>query len=140
MVCLRIAGSARLPLSFRFASITAAKVLIDPSHANAPNQKAKDSATTSRSASPPTFIQPMAALSVDKLPEGPEWAYEVKLDGYRALLIKNRTEVQLRSLAVTNVTNKLYYLTLFDTHTSAGYTNGQPAMPREWMITVKHNF
>ena len=44
------------------------------------------------------------------------------------------------SLAVTNITNKLYYLTLFDTHTSAGYTNGQPAMPREWMVTVKRNF
>jgi iron complex outermembrane receptor protein len=44
------------------------------------------------------------------------------------------------ALNVTNVTDKLYYLTLFDTHTSAGYVNGQPAMPREWSITVKHNF
>ena len=44
------------------------------------------------------------------------------------------------ALNVTNLTDKLYYLTLFDTHTSAGYVNGQPAMPREWSITVKHNF
>jgi iron complex outermembrane receptor protein len=44
------------------------------------------------------------------------------------------------ALNVTNVTDKLYYLTLFDTHTSAGYVNGQPAMPREWSITVKHTF
>ncbi|HEU4626686.1 MAG TPA: TonB-dependent receptor [Steroidobacteraceae bacterium] len=44
------------------------------------------------------------------------------------------------ALNVTNVTDKLYYLTLFDTHTSAGYVNGQPAMPREWSISVKHNF
>jgi iron complex outermembrane recepter protein len=44
------------------------------------------------------------------------------------------------ALNVTNVTDKLYYLTLFDTHTSAGYVNGQPAMPRQWSVTVKHNF
>jgi iron complex outermembrane receptor protein len=44
------------------------------------------------------------------------------------------------ALNVTNVTDKLYYLTYFDTHDSAGYVNGQPAMPREWSITVKRNF
>lgn len=67
-------------------------------------RKAKDSATTSRSGSPPRFIQPMAALSVDKLPEGPEWAYEVKLDGYRALLMKDGTKVQIRSRNDKNLT------------------------------------
>jgi len=30
-------------------------------------------------------MQPMAARVVDKLPEGDEWSYEVKFDGYRAL-------------------------------------------------------
>jgi bifunctional non-homologous end joining protein LigD len=30
----------------------------------------------------------MQCLAVDALPEGPEWAYEFKLDGYRALGIK----------------------------------------------------
>jgi iron complex outermembrane recepter protein len=44
------------------------------------------------------------------------------------------------ALNVTNVTDKLYYLTLFDLHDSAGYVSGQPAMPREWSISVKHNF
>ena len=34
------------------------------------------------------FIEPMQCLAVDALPEGPEWAYEFKLDGYRALGIK----------------------------------------------------
>ena len=43
-------------------------------------------------------------------------------------------------LAVTNLTDKLYYLTLFDLHSSAGYVNGQPAMPREWSVTVKKTF
>jgi iron complex outermembrane receptor protein len=43
-------------------------------------------------------------------------------------------------LSVSNITNKLYYLTLFDLHGSAGYVNGQPAMPREWSLTVKKTF
>ena len=43
-------------------------------------------------------------------------------------------------LEVSNLGNKLYYLTLFDLHSSAGYVNGQPAMPREWSISVKKTF
>jgi DNA ligase D-like protein (predicted ligase) len=45
----------------------------------------------------PTFVQPMAARVVDRLPEGPEWMYEVKFDGYRALILKNGPRVQIRS-------------------------------------------
>ena len=43
-------------------------------------------------------------------------------------------------LSVSNLTNQLYYLTLFDLHSSAGYVNGQPSMPREWSLTVKKTF
>jgi bifunctional non-homologous end joining protein LigD len=43
------------------------------------------------------FVPPMAAALVDRLPEGDDWMYEVKLDGYRALVIKNGDQVQLRS-------------------------------------------
>jgi bifunctional non-homologous end joining protein LigD len=43
------------------------------------------------------FVPPMAAELVDRLPEGDDWMYELKLDGYRALVIKNGDEVQLRS-------------------------------------------
>ena len=39
----------------------------------------------------------MAALTVKKLPEGDEWLYELKWDGYRALLIKDGEDVQIRS-------------------------------------------
>ena len=35
------------------------------------------------------LLKGMAALSVDELPEGVNWSYELKLDGYRAVLIKN---------------------------------------------------
>jgi bifunctional non-homologous end joining protein LigD len=53
-----------------------------------------------RSADPPrvpAFIPPMAARIVQQLPEGDEWIYEVKFDGYRALLLKNGATVQVRS-------------------------------------------
>jgi bifunctional non-homologous end joining protein LigD len=39
----------------------------------------------------------MAAQLVKQLPEGDEWLYEVKLDGYRALLIKDGERVEIRS-------------------------------------------
>jgi bifunctional non-homologous end joining protein LigD len=39
----------------------------------------------------------MAARIVDRLPEGDDWIYELKFDGYRALLIKNGERVQIRS-------------------------------------------
>jgi bifunctional non-homologous end joining protein LigD len=39
----------------------------------------------------------MAARLVDKLPEGAEWMYEVKFDGYRALLLKKGDRVSIRS-------------------------------------------
>lgn len=45
----------------------------------------------------PTFVTPMAALLVDVLPEGPEWSYELKLDGYRALIIKDGASIRIRS-------------------------------------------
>src|SRR5262249_58932064 len=31
------------------------------------------------------FIEPMYALAIQKLPQGQEWLYEVKFDGYRCL-------------------------------------------------------
>jgi hypothetical protein len=36
-----------------------------------------------------TFVEPMECLAVGKLPEGPEWVWEIKLDGYRAIAVKN---------------------------------------------------
>jgi bifunctional non-homologous end joining protein LigD len=39
----------------------------------------------------------MAAQAVQALPEGDEWLYEPKLDGYRALLFKDATQVRLLS-------------------------------------------
>lgn len=54
-------------------------------------------ARSSRTLDPPKFVQPMAARVVDHLPEGGDWMYEVKFDGYRALLMKDGDRVQIRS-------------------------------------------
>ena len=45
----------------------------------------------------PGFVPPMTATVVPKLPEGENWTYELKLDGYRALIIKDGDRVQIRS-------------------------------------------
>jgi bifunctional non-homologous end joining protein LigD len=45
----------------------------------------------------PAFVIPMAAHLVNKLPEGRDWLYEIKWDGYRALLIKDGKRVEIRS-------------------------------------------
>jgi DNA ligase D-like protein (predicted ligase) len=45
----------------------------------------------------PGFIEPMECLAVAKLPDGPEWVYEIKLDGYRALAINHDGKVSLYS-------------------------------------------
>src|SRR6266851_5862585 len=43
------------------------------------------------------FFEPMLCLAVEKLPEGPAWQYEVKLDGYRAIGVRTRSSVELWS-------------------------------------------
>ena len=43
------------------------------------------------------FIEPMYALGVRKLPEGPNWLYEIKLDGYRCLAGRDADGVKLWS-------------------------------------------
>jgi bifunctional non-homologous end joining protein LigD len=39
----------------------------------------------------------MKALLVTELPKGPDWIYEVKFDGFRALAIKDHARISLLS-------------------------------------------
>src|SRR6516165_1749684 len=59
--------------------------------ASGPTHSMKEGASRSFS-----FIEPMKALPVEKLPEG-DWLYEIKHDGYRALAFKDSKEVRLVS-------------------------------------------
>src|SRR5437667_11333186 len=43
------------------------------------------------------FIEPMLLQRTETLPEGADWLYELKLDGYRALAIKTAGRVLFRS-------------------------------------------
>jgi ATP-dependent DNA ligase len=43
------------------------------------------------------FIEPMECALVSELPEGSQWTYEVKLDGYRAIGVRTSSETVLYS-------------------------------------------
>jgi bifunctional non-homologous end joining protein LigD len=45
----------------------------------------------------PKFVEPMLLLRTNQLPEGKEWAYELKFDGYCALALKVKGRVELQS-------------------------------------------
>jgi DNA ligase D-like protein (predicted ligase) len=50
-----------------------------------------------RNPAPAAFIETMECLPVSTLPEGPEWTYEIKLDGYRLEAVKNAGKTTLYS-------------------------------------------
>jgi ATP-dependent DNA ligase len=43
------------------------------------------------------FVEPMDCLAVSKLPEGANWLWEIKPDGYRAVAVKSGSAVTLYS-------------------------------------------
>jgi bifunctional non-homologous end joining protein LigD len=53
----------------------------------------------------PRFINPMKATAVTEVPEGDEWIYEVKWDGYRALGLKHGQNARLLSLKEKDLTS-----------------------------------
>jgi bifunctional non-homologous end joining protein LigD len=58
-----------------------------------------------------TFIETMECLPVNHLPEGPEWTYEIKLDGYRLEAVKNAgAPVTLYSRRRNVLNEKFHYI------------------------------
>ncbi len=66
---------------------------------------ARSSQDADREFPQPRFIKPMKATAVAQLPEGDEWIYEIKWDGYRVLALKHGDDVRLMSLKEKNLTS-----------------------------------
>jgi bifunctional non-homologous end joining protein LigD len=83
------------------------------------------------------FIEPMQCRSVDRLPEGSDWEYELKFDGYRALALKTGSRVRLMSRnerdsaplfpALMRALEKLPQETIIDGEIVALNAAGQPS-------------
>jgi DNA ligase D-like protein (predicted ligase) len=71
--------------------------------------KAKTKTKTSAAAAP-AFIETMDCLGVKALPEGPEWSYEIKLDGYRVEAIRTGKGTTLYSRRRNILNEKFPYI------------------------------
>jgi len=56
------------------------------------------------------FIEPMECLPVTRLPDGPEWSFEIKLDGYRASAVKSGGRVDIYSRRKKSFNSQYPYL------------------------------
>ena len=56
------------------------------------------------------FLESMECLPVTKIPEGPEWTYEIKLDGYRLEAVKTRGVVTVYSRRRNVLNEKFGYI------------------------------
>jgi ATP-dependent DNA ligase len=84
-----------------------------------------------------SFLDPMLLLASSSLPEGDEWLYELKLDGYRAIAFKSGGKVHLRSRndkdfrakypVVTKALQKLPDETIVDGEVVAMDGSGRPS-------------
>jgi bifunctional non-homologous end joining protein LigD len=61
-------------------------------------------------ASNAAFIEPMECLATAKLPDGPQWVWEIKLDGYQALGVKNAGGGTLFSRRKKSLNRKFPYI------------------------------
>jgi hypothetical protein len=57
------------------------------------------------------FIEAMDCLPVSRLPEGPQWTNEIKLDGYRLEAVRSAGRTTLYSRRQNVLNQKFYYIT-----------------------------
>lgn len=67
-------------------------------------KRSKAPSSSRRVATEVNFVPPMKCRLVETPPVGKEWIYEVKFDGFRALAIKRRNQVQLLSRSAKDLT------------------------------------
>lgn len=88
--------------------------------------------------SPLRFVEPMECLMVSKLPEGADWSYEIKLDGYRAQAVCEAAGAQLFSRngkdlgkrfpsVVASLANAIPHGSIVDGELVALDANGKPS-------------
>jgi bifunctional non-homologous end joining protein LigD len=82
------------------------------------------------------FFEPMLCLAVPKLPEGPDWQLELKLDGYRCIGIKgtgahlasrNGRNFSERFPTITRALNRLSDESVIDGEIVAVNKDGRPS-------------
>ena len=66
------------------------------------------------------FIESMECLPVMNIPGGPEWLYEIKLDGYRLEAVRTAGETTLYSRRKNVLIRKFYYIAKALDHLSTG--------------------
>lgn len=86
---------------------------------------------------PAVFIEPMECLPVKSLPEGAEWTYEIKLDGYRMEAVHSGASLTLYSRRENTLNSKFEYIakalsflpvgTVIDGELVAMGTDGRPS-------------
>jgi bifunctional non-homologous end joining protein LigD len=59
---------------------------------------------------PAGFIETMDCLPVSRLPEGPGWTYEIKLDGYRLEAVRSAGRTTLYSRRQNVLNQKFHYI------------------------------
>jgi DNA ligase D-like protein (predicted ligase) len=71
------------------------------------NRKLTKASSSAKTAS---FIETMDCLPVTTLPDGPEWTYEIKLDGFRLEAVKARGKVTLYSRRKNSLNRRFPYI------------------------------
>ncbi|MDB6063973.1 MAG: polymerase LigD, ligase domain protein [Pedosphaera sp.] len=66
----------------------------------------EDKFTATLPRSKPGFIEPMKCELVKELPGGPDWVYEIKFDGVRAICVKTSRRISLISRSAKDLTAK----------------------------------
>jgi DNA ligase D, 3''-phosphoesterase domain/DNA polymerase LigD, polymerase domain/DNA polymerase LigD, ligase domain len=64
---------------------------------NTPAEKHTKRGPTSHRVTRAAFVEPMQCKAVTELPEGDDWTYEIKFDGYRCIALKTGRKVTLYS-------------------------------------------